>query len=199
MMTWLPGHMRAGSAEAAERAHELAAIAVAIAAAPLQSGHSFPPWRSWAPPEPSPPVWGDTALWRDAIDRFRSQDAPFAEKNVLLHRDLHPLNVLWVGNDVSGVVDWVNACVGHPHAELGHCRWNLTVLAGKDTAGDFLSTYLAQTGTGPYDSWWDLAAVMGLLPDPPGVSGWHAAGRTDLTQPAVITRTEEFLRAALDH
>ena len=35
----------------------------------------------------------------------------------LLHLDLHPYNVLVVGEAVSGVIDWANAAAGHPDLE----------------------------------------------------------------------------------
>ena len=41
----------------------------------------------------------------------------------LLHRDLHPLNVLFQDSRVTGIVDWVNTCVGHPHADLHDRRY----------------------------------------------------------------------------
>lgn len=31
-------------------------------------------------------------------------------KLLSLCRDYHPINVLWLGEEISGIVDWVNAC-----------------------------------------------------------------------------------------
>ena len=199
LMTFLPGVMVTGASDLRTRPEALADIAAKIAAVPLPEGHGLLPWRAWAPADPQPPDWGDQALWRDGIDAFRARMQPPVDVPVLLHRDLHPLNVLWNGDEVTGLVDWVNACVGHPHAELGHCRWNLTIAANADTADAFLSRYLATT-TGPdYDRWWDLAPVMSALPGPIGVSGWQAIGRTDLDVGRVIESTEHFLKSALAH
>ncbi len=96
------------------------------------------------------------------------------------------------------MVDWVNASVGHPHAELGHCRWNLTVLVDPGAADEFLMRYLEATEIEDYSRWWDLTALIGLLPGPIGSSGWFAVGRIDLTDSAVLAATEQFLRAALE-
>ena len=197
LMTFVEGEMRTTAAELRVRTSAMAQLAIDISAVELPSVHGLPPWRSWASAQLAPPRWGDRALWSEAIATFLSRSEPQAEQPVLLHRDLHPLNILWDRHDRPTVVDWVNACVGHPHAELGHCRWNLTVLAGLDCADAFLDTYLTTTGDRAYDRFWDLAPVMSFLPDGPGVSGWHAVGRTDLTITAVIDQTETFLRSAL--
>ena len=119
--------------------------------------------------------------------------------SVLLHRDLHPLNVLWTNDRVTGVVDWVNACVGHPHADLGHCRWNLSVLVDAAAADALLSRYLSVHPGQVYNRWWDLAAAMSFLPGPIGTSGWLAVGRSDLTQSGVVESTELFVKDALEN
>ena len=70
-------------------------------------------------------------------------------------------------------------------------------MADVATADAFLAEYVARTGGHLYDRWWDVAAVIGLLPGPIGTSGWRAVGRRDLTDRRVIESTEAFLRAAL--
>jgi aminoglycoside phosphotransferase (APT) family kinase protein len=44
----------------------------------------------------------------------------------LLHLDLHPLNVLVDGHDVSAVLDWVNAQAGDPRADVARTYAILT-------------------------------------------------------------------------
>jgi aminoglycoside phosphotransferase (APT) family kinase protein len=151
------------------------------------------------PSEPRPPGWGNENVWHEAIDRYRLATQPEPDRSVLLHRDFHPLNLLWEDGAIVGVVDWVNACTGHPHAELGHCRWNLTALAGLEAADQFLAHYLRATGSGPYDYWWDLTAALGFLDWPVAVQAWQAVGRTDITDATIARVTNAFLRAALDH
>ncbi|MDY0407022.1 aminoglycoside phosphotransferase family protein [Virgibacillus sp. 179-BFC.A HS] len=70
--------------------------------------------------------------WRAAF-AYMKQGTP-AYEPVFLHRDFHPNNVLWEGENVSGVVDWVNACVGPAGIDLGHCRYNLAMLYGVSAA-----------------------------------------------------------------
>jgi aminoglycoside phosphotransferase (APT) family kinase protein len=199
LMSFLPGAVRAGAGHLRAQVETMAEMAASIAAVALPDGHGLPPWRSWVAPDPVPPTWGDEAVWRASIEAYLGVDQPRAAGPSLLHRDLHPLNLLWRDDHIVGVVDWVNACVGHPHAELGHCRWNLAVLAGLDAADRFLAHYLAVTGSGPYDHWWDLAAVLSLIAWPVTTDPWHAVGRTDITPSSALTAIEAFLQGALAH
>lgn len=205
-MSFVAGRMAISPRELAGSAEAIAEISRHIAATPLPHDHGLPPWRSWATPDLAPPTWGDAGLWRRAIDAYRHRSQPATRRPVLLHRDLHPLNLLWSHDGTVAVVDWVNACVGHRHAELGHLRWNLTVLAGIDVADRMLERAL-RPGNGSeqedheqlaYDPWWDLAPVMSFLPGPIGGSGWRAVGRSDLTADKIVRRTETFLRAATE-
>jgi aminoglycoside phosphotransferase (APT) family kinase protein len=199
-MSFVDGSMMTGAGHLRGRADAIARLAAEIAATPLPADHGLASWRSWAPVELEPPAWGDAALWQRGIDAYLSTPEPTIERPCLLHRDLHPLNMLWSSPVEVAVVDWVNACVGHPHAELGHLRWNLTVLAGLDLAEHVLRSYLdVTTGAGPdtYDRWWDIAPLMSFVGGSLNLSGYHSVGRTDLTSELVVERTEEFLVAAL--
>jgi aminoglycoside phosphotransferase (APT) family kinase protein len=199
LMTFLPGRVAVEVDEVRSRAHAFGVLVATIAGVNLAPDHGLSEWRSWVPTDLIAPSWGKRSLWQAAIDAFLSRVPPPPTRQVLLHRDLHPLNVLWDNGEVSGVVDWVNACVGHPHAELGHCRWNFALLAGAQAAGEFLASYLSAANQDHYDRWWDIAAALSLLPGPIGIRGWHAVGRSDLTEPHVIAATEEFISSALNY
>ena len=197
-MSSLPGTIRHTAAELRASTDALADLAAVVAGFDLPDDHGLPAWSSWAPTHTTPPNWGDRGLWHECLAAYHASKPPQPNKPVLLHRDYHPLNVLWAGPSVVGLVDWVNACVGHPHAELAHCRWNLSVLVGVGAADSFLERYLTVTGSGPYDSWWDLATVVGLLPGQIGTSGWNQVGRVDLTSEAATSTTETYLRSILN-
>lgn len=196
VMSHLPGVMVSSREALNNRLEVMADVASRIASFSVPHDVDLPIWRPWVPDRLLPPEGGDATLWQAVFDAYSDRTPPGSEITALLHRDFHPLNLLWDGPEVSGVVDWVNACVGHPHAELSHCRWNLAVLVGADAADTFSRRYLASSG-GTYDPWWDLATALGLLPGPIGASGWRAVGRTDLTDAVVMRQTEAFVRAAL--
>ncbi len=190
VMTDLPGTVRVDAGEMGRGASALGEMAAAIAAVELPLDHGLNGWRSWVPADLHAPEWGERALWDEAIGAFLAHPQPLVDAPVLVHRDLHPLNILWDGNQIVGVVDWVNACVGHPHADLGHCRWNLTLLDGPESADVFLRS----RGVENYDPWWDVCAVMGTLPGPIDTTAWEALGRPGLK---VVEAMESVLRGAL--
>lgn len=66
-------------------------------------------WITWARGEFTDRV---RALWlQPPFDRLR-------EREVLLHLDFHPENILLDGGQVSGLLDWANARLGPPEADL---------------------------------------------------------------------------------
>ncbi|GEP40523.1 hypothetical protein NPS01_41860 [Nocardioides psychrotolerans] len=54
----------------------------------------------------------DAGLWEEAFAVLRTD--PPAYECCLIHRDFHHRNVLWVGEEVGGVVDWVETSTGRP-------------------------------------------------------------------------------------
>ena len=109
--------------------------------------HSVPavdfPWRyfSFTNEETlSPPSWSKRpGLWEEAI-RIRLAGPP-ENSDVFLHRDYHPVNLLWEGAGLSGVVDWVNACAGPAGVDVAHCRTNLVLMYGVSVAERFRQAY----------------------------------------------------------
>ena len=84
-----------------------------------------------------------------------------AHERRFIHRDHHPGNVLWQRGAVSGVVDWANASVGSPDADVGHCRLNLAGTLGLGAADRFLELHRGLTDRGAYDPYWDVVAALG--------------------------------------
>lgn len=180
-----------------------ASLAASIADVSLTPDDDLPAWRPWKPPVFEPPSWGSRSLWERAIGAYRSRpptgSVGDAAYGFLLHRDLHPLNVLWQGEQLTGIVDWVNACTGHPHAEVYHARMNLTILADLELADDFLNRYLALAERAePYDPRWDLETPISFLGSRPSGTAWRAFGRDDLTDEYIWSSIELFVGACLD-
>ncbi len=74
------------------------------------------------------------------------------------------------------VVDWVNACVGPLPVDVAHCRVNLAVVYGPETAEDFRHEWNRLSGDS-YDPAWDLVTVLSWLPLEP-YPPWRAASVT---------------------
>ena len=122
------------------------------------------------------PAWSRAPeLWSQAIELYFRW--PGTESTALVHRDFHLANLLFRGDRVVGVVDWVTACLGNPLADIGHMRWNLVRDHGFDAAEVFARAYRAQTGVIAHGLWL-LYALVGALPDLPPPTP-QAAGRLD--------------------
>jgi aminoglycoside phosphotransferase (APT) family kinase protein len=143
-----------------------------------------------------PPAWAAAAgIWERAIDQVRALEPPTAAS--FIHRDFHPVNVLWSEDAVAGVVDWVNACCGPWQVDVAHCRLNLAAMYGIPTADDFGIRYEEMTGRS-FDSAWDLRQVVEWLPAGEVYSPWLELGLVDLDTPTVRSRLEQFAAQALD-
>lgn len=132
-------------------------------------------------------------LWKEAI--HLTQDSPPKDQQRMIHRDFHPVNVLWSGGRISGIVDWVNACIGPIGVDVGHCRMNLVALFGIEAAERFLHYYCTFNPTFHYTLYWDLVSYLDFVyPGPPEVyQGWLDYGVTDLTRETVTERLENYL------
>jgi aminoglycoside phosphotransferase (APT) family kinase protein len=80
----------------------------------------------------------------------------------LLHGDFWPGNTLWRDGGLAGVIDWEDAVLGDPLADLGIARHELAMMFGLDAAADFTGQYLALmpglvTSSLPV---WDLHAAL---------------------------------------
>lgn len=118
----------------------------------------------------------------------------------LIHRDFHPANILWSGGEISGIVDWVNACRGPAGIDVGHCRLNLAQMFGISTADRFLEAYEQMAGSAfSYHPYWDLLALTDGLSGPPSVYvGWKVFGMTGLTDELIRHRLDEYLLSLLE-
>ncbi|MEK8132315.1 aminoglycoside phosphotransferase family protein [Paenibacillus filicis] len=145
------------------------------------------------------PRWSSRPdVWHAVLKAVRGPKPDF--KPCLIHRDFHPTNVLWEGSQVSGIVDWVNACRGPAGVDVGHCRVNLAQLFGVKAADAFLSAYLAYAGEAfLYDPYWDLVSVTDMLFGPPTVyEGWTQLGFPGLTDELIRTRLDAYAMSLLE-
>jgi len=145
-----------------------------------------------------PPAWSRVPeLWEKAIEIVAGPRPPARE--CFVHRDFHPANVLWSNGRVSGVVDWVNACRGPAGIDVAWCRHNLARMYGVGAAEEFLGCYQERAGTRfAHEPFWDLIALIELLPGPPGVyPGWPAFGLKGLDDATVGERVDEYLSSLM--
>ncbi len=145
------------------------------------------------------PKWSQfPKRWEEGFDLLRSGIPAF--KPVFIHRDYHPANILWQNSRPSGVVDWVDSCLGPAGIDLGHCRVNLAQLYGVEIADRFLESYQSLAG-GSIDNqhYWDLLTLIDIYPDPSEMySGWVDFGFPHLSKEVLVKRLDEYLLSILE-
>jgi aminoglycoside phosphotransferase (APT) family kinase protein len=99
---------------------------------------------------------------------------------VLLHGDFWPGNVLWRDGRLVGIIDWEDAALGDPLADLGNTRLELLWAAGADAMRAFTRRYL-ELNTLDVSALplWDLAAALKLAAFPTWVEGSRVATMQD--------------------
>lgn len=135
------------------------------------------------------------AMWSLIRDQQPPSDpAP----QTLIHNDFAPHNTLFVGDRLSGVVDWTEAAAGQPTCEVCFCRLNVALVLGLDAGDMVLDAYEAEIGAPlPDRGWWDLVAAARVEPD---LDSWTQSanyfGSLDVTVQDVADRFDHFLGGA---
>jgi aminoglycoside phosphotransferase (APT) family kinase protein len=125
---------------------------------------------------------------------------PAPARVALLHGDFWPGNVLWRGAEIAAAIDWENAAVGDPLADVATTRLDLLWAFGSHALTAFTTHYALLTGIDLANlPVWDLVATL----RPAGAisvwaADWAAYGRPDLTASTMRALHREFLDTALD-
>lgn len=142
----------------------------------------------------------DSGPLRRAAAARLSRARPASAATVFVHGDLWQGNVLWDGDELTGVVDWDCAGAGPPGVDLGSLRMDAAFCYGQPAAGDVLAAYEQAAGGPAADvAYYDVVAALATPPE----LGWFppvmaAQGRPDLTREVLVGRHETFLAAALN-
>ena len=70
---------------------------------------------------------------------------PQSNRSVLLHGDFWPGNILWKDGQLVGIIDWENAAVGDPLADVANSRLEMLWAFGNDAMQSFTSQYQTVT------------------------------------------------------
>lgn len=108
-------------------------------------------------------------VWQRGFDVLAAGEP--AWEPCFLQRDFGPRNVLWTGDRVSGVVDWVETSTGPAWLDVAHGASNLALRHGPGEAARFAAAYAGETGRAR-EPWWEVLDVVGFLP-PPGGAFWN--------------------------
>jgi aminoglycoside phosphotransferase (APT) family kinase protein len=163
LMTRLPGTVEWEPPLVEEFLRALAEPLPVIHSVRVAGGGALPYYRPYPLRMRRPPVWAARPdVWERAFDVLDGESP--SEERLFVHRDYHPGNVLWEAGRMTGIVDWVNASVGSPWADVGHCRVNIASELGQEAADRFLDLYRAVSGSPEdYHPYWDISAAIGGL------------------------------------
>jgi aminoglycoside phosphotransferase (APT) family kinase protein len=90
------------------------------------------------------PYLPSTEIGREVAARLSSGARGDAGRRGVLHGDYWPGNVLWRGGTLVAVVDWEDAMVGDPLADLATARVELLCQYGDNAMSSFTASYLAR-------------------------------------------------------
>lgn len=135
----------------------------------------------------------------DSLSEGQIRDAlepvwPLPQRNssVLLHGDYWPGNILWRDGRLVAILDWEDAAVGDPLADLANSRLELLWAFGGEAMQSFTRQYQAMTAIDcsnlPY---WDLYAALRPANN---LAAW---GLDDATEQAMRARHSAFVAQAL--
>jgi aminoglycoside phosphotransferase (APT) family kinase protein len=117
----------------------------------------------------------------------------------LLHGDYWPGNVLWNDGQLVAVIDWEDAAIGDPLADVANSRLEILWAFGVEAMQQFTNIYQSirqiDLSNLPY---WDLHTA--LLPTEQfadWAAGWIAYGRPDVTGETMLASHQWFVENAI--
>jgi aminoglycoside phosphotransferase (APT) family kinase protein len=115
----------------------------------------------------------------------------------LLHGDFWPGNVLWKGGRLVAVIDWEDACLGDPLADLATARVELLCGYGHDAMEWFTTRYLSahRATIGPLRL--DMLPVWELYVSASALTSMSEWGLAPSEEARRRRRTEQFFERAV--
>jgi len=121
---------------------------------------------------------------------------PLARRNppALLHGDYWPGNVVWKDGRLAAIIDWEDAAVGDPLADVSNARLEILWAFGSARMEDFIRHYREHMPEIDLTDlpYWDLYAALRLAPSK--FAGW---GLGPEKEAIMRERHPEFVEQAL--
>ena len=117
----------------------------------------------------------------------------------LLHGDFWTGNVLWRDGGLAAVIDWEDAMIGDPLADLAIARSNLVWTHGTGACRDFTAHYGNAMGLDPRRLWlWDIHAAVIMAPHAGDYAAdWQDLGRGDVSEALILERLQGLVDDAV--
>ncbi len=191
LQTRLPGRPMVKPKDRGAWAIELSRATNAIASFPSRSVLGLTPYRPWWPSSPEPPEWTRSkAQWVEMSDALHAE-LPEHSGTALIHRDLHPANVLFWRGKWSGTVDWTHGCLGPPEVDIARCRVQIAFLTDMHTADLYLDRCRDLVAT--YDPRWDALVALELSPWVSDIAETYQDIGTETTTEQIATTLDRFV------
>jgi len=141
------------------------------------------------------------------LRRVLTSALPIKQRNpsVLLHGDYWPGNLLWHNGSLAAVIDWEDAALGDPLADMAVARLDLHWIFNAVVTHTFTTKYLSQNKIDITElPLWDLYAALRFVrlagDDLPGWAAYFSAyGRPDITAETILRNYTDFVAHALRH
>jgi aminoglycoside phosphotransferase (APT) family kinase protein len=133
----------------------------------------------------------DEGLIRDALEAV--WPLPQRNKSVLLHGDFWPGNILWRDGQLVAIIDWEDAALGDPLADLANSRLEILWAFGIDAMQSFTHQYQSMTTIDfTHLPHWDLCAALRPVAQ---IAQW---GLDDTTERTMRERHRWFVTQAFE-
>jgi aminoglycoside phosphotransferase (APT) family kinase protein len=192
LMTRVPGHVHLMPRDRERWLRQMARTLPRIHALDVDA-KPFESWLDRSRLSPLPDA-SRPDIWSEAIALVGEERPP--SDTCFIHRDYQHFNLLWSRERLTGVIDWVEASVGPPDVDVGHCRLNLTVLFSADVAERFRQMYEAEAGR-KVDPWWDVHSLLSFGPEWKRFLPIQIDGRAPLDVQGMTGRMEDVLERTL--
>ena len=192
LMTRVPGHVHLMPRDRDRWLQQMARTLTRIHALDIDAK----PFKSWLDRSRLSPLPDASRpdIWRKAIALVAEERPP--TRTCFIHRDYQHFNLLWSRERLTSVIDWVEASVGPPDVDVGHCRLNLAVLFSADVAERFRQMYEAEAGR-EVDPWWDMHSLLSFGPEWKRFLPIQIDGRAPLDVDGMTSRMEDVLERTL--
>lgn len=148
------------------------------------------------------PLMLDHVLGEDRIRERLRELWPWSQDNrgCLLHGDYWPGNLIWRDGVLVGIIDWEDAALGDPLADLANSRLEMLFAFGQMAMLEFTTAYVAYRPAldlRRLPHWELMASLRPMQQLAAWAPGWAAYGRPEVTEYSLQAAHRWFVGQAL--
>ena len=131
------------------------------------------------------------------VQQLRTQNA--AHELTLIHADFWPGNVLWRSGRLVAIVDWEDAALGEPTADIAYCALDMRYLDLDEASHHLVARYRLITGRS-LDTleYWTASALLRPMPDiAQRIPAWEQLGHAAVNRKRLRQRHTALIEEVL--